>query len=189
MITYTTSALKEDVEEGRAETIGQSIQKQHIIRSVGVFFDQVARTDPADPSSPKVGLGRFHAELWVLSWFGIDFSSFKKSQLVATRFFFDALFPFVLLFSISFVTRPVSKRLLDQFFAKLHTPVQKTEEDERKALEESYAHPRKYEKDKIKPGSNWEIMRPRKLEILGFGGIWVLVGLIILLLWVMVSIK
>jgi SSS family solute:Na+ symporter len=189
IVTYTTSALKEDVEEGRAETIGQSIQKQHTILPVGVFFDQVARIDPADPTSPKVGLGRFHAELWVLSWFGIDFSGFKKSQLVATRFFFDALFPFVLLFSISFVTKPVSKRLLDQFFAKLHTPVQKTEEDERKALEESYAHPRKYEKDKIKPGSNWEIMRPSKLEILGFGGIWVLVGIIILLLWLMVSIK
>ncbi len=189
IITYTTSALKEDVEVGRAEYTGQSIQKQHTILPVGVFFDQVARTDPGDPSSPKIGLGRFHAELWVLSWFGIDFSAFKKSQLVATRFFFDALFPFVLLFSISLITKPVSRSHLNRFYAKLHTPIQKTEEEERKALQESFAHPQKFEKDKIKPGSNWEIMRPRKMEIWGFGGTWVLVGIIILLLWLMVSIK
>jgi SSS family solute:Na+ symporter len=32
-------------------------------------------------------------------------------------------------------------------------------------------------------------MKPTKLDILGFGGSWILVGIIILLLWVMVSIK
>jgi len=189
IITYTTSALKEDVDEGRAEHVGQSIYKEHIIEPVGVFFDQVARIDPSDPSSAKVGLGRFHAELWVLSWFGIDFSHLKKSQLVAVRFFFDALFPFLLLFLISFVSRPVPKAHLDRFFARLHTPVQKTEEEEKRALEDSYRNPGKFEKNKIKPGSNWEIMKPRKVDILGFGGIWILVGVIILLLWLMVSIK
>ena len=189
IITYTTSALKEDVEEERAEYIGQSIQKQHTVAPVGVFFDQVARIDPSDPSSVNLGLGRFHAELWVLSWFGIDFSHLKKSQLVAIRFFFDALFPFLLLFLLSFVSKPVPKGLLDRFFAKLHTPVQKTEEEEKRALEDSYRNPGKFEKNKIKPGSNWEIMKPGKVDILGFGGIWVLVGVIILLLWLMVSIK
>ena len=57
------------------------------------------------------------------------------------------------------------------------------------ALEESYNNPGKYERDKIKPGSNWEIMKPTKLDILGFGGSWILVGMIILLLWLMTSIK
>ncbi len=188
-ITYTTSALNEDVEAGLAQYVGQSIQKRHFSEPAGVFFDRVARTDPSDPSSPKVGLGRFHAELWVLSWFGIDFSRFKKSQLVATRFFFDAFFPFVLLFLISFVTKPVAKADLDRFFTKLHTPVQKTEEEDLRALQESYSNPGKFEKDKIRPGSSWEIMKPTKLDILGFGGSWVLVGVIILLLWLMVSIK
>jgi SSS family solute:Na+ symporter len=189
VLAYTTSALKEDVEAGAAQYIGQSIQKQHVINPVGVFFDRVARTDPSDPSSAKIGLGRFHAEIWALSWFGIDFSRFKKSQLVATRFFFDAFFPFVLLFLISFVTKPVAKADLDRFFAKLHTPVQKTEEEDLRALQESYADPGKFEKDKIRPGSSWEIMKPTKLDILGFGGSWVLVGVIILLLWLMISIK
>jgi SSS family solute:Na+ symporter len=189
VVRFSTSALKEDVEKGNADFIGQSIPKQHVIEPVGIFFDNVARIDSSDPDSAKVGLGRFHAELWVLSWFGIDFSGFKKSQLVAIRFFFDALFPFVFLFLISFFTKPAPKPNLDRFFAKLHTPVQKTEEEERQALQESYENPEKFEKDKIKPGSNWEIMKPTKLDVLGFGGSWILVGVIILLLWLMTSIK
>ncbi len=186
---YSTSALKKDVEEGSADFVGQSIQKKHVIEPVGVYFENVVRIVPSDPESAKMGLGRFHAELWVLSWFGIDFSEFKKSQLVAIRFFFDALFPFVFLFLVSFFTKPAPKTNLDRFYAKLHTPVQKTEDEEKRALQESYENPGKFEKDKIMPGSNWEIMNPTKLDVLGFGGSWILVGVIILLLWLMTSIK
>jgi len=188
-VVISTEALAEDVEAGRAQTVGQAIEKQHIIEPVGIYFDKVARTDPKDPNSPKVGIGRFHAELWVLSWFGIDFSDFAKSQLVATRFYFDALFPFVLLFLISFVTKPVIKPELDRFFAKMHTPVQDTPELEQKALAAAYANPEMYEKDKILPGSSWEILKPGKMDYIGFFGSWALVGVVIFLLWVMVSIK
>lgn len=156
---------------------------------MGIFFDQVARIDPADPSSPKVGLGRFHAEIWVLSWFGIDFSGFSKPQLNATRFFFDALFPFVLLFLLSSITQPVPKPSLDRFFAKMHTPVQETPEDEERALDASYADPEGFEPGKLIPGSQWEIMKPSRMDLIGFGGSWILVGVVILLLWILVSIK
>jgi SSS family solute:Na+ symporter len=188
-IIISTSALNEDVENRRADYVGQTIQKQHVIQPVGIFFDNVARIDPADPDSAKVGLGRFHAELWVLSWFGIDFSGFTKAQLVATRFFFDALFPFVLLFLVSFLTKPVRKDHLDRFYAKLHTPVQKTPEEEEKELERSYQNPDRFKKDKLLPNSNWEIEKPTKMDALGFGGSWILVGVIIFLLWLVTSIK
>lgn len=188
-VTIFTSALAEDVEGGRAEYIGQRIQKQQFIQPVGIFFDRVARSDPADPDSIKVGLGRFHAEIWVLSWFRIDFSRFRKSQLVATRFFFDALFPFVCLFLVSFVTKPTSKIHLDRFFAKLHTPVQKTHEEEERALEDAYRYPEKRDKNKIWPDSNWEIYKPSRLDFFGFGGSWILVGVIIALLLLMTSLQ
>ncbi|MGB2764148.1 MAG: sodium:solute symporter family protein [Candidatus Aminicenantaceae bacterium] len=188
-VTITMSALTENVEKGNAKYVGQSIKIQHTIEPSGIFFENVARTNPADPNSPKAGLGRFHAEIWVLSWFGFNFSNCTKAQLVAIRFLFDALFPFLFLFFISFVTKPVSKEHLDRFFAKMFTPVQKTPEEEKKALEDSYRNPGKFEKDKIFPGSNWEILKPTKTDYLGFGGSWVLVGVIILLLWLMISIK
>ncbi|MFW6123956.1 MAG: sodium:solute symporter family protein [Acidobacteriota bacterium] len=186
--TITTSALKEDVKKGRAEQVGEKITKPHVIEPTGVFFEEVARSDPNDPDSPKLGLGRFHAEIWVLSLGGINFSNFKKAQLVAVRFFFDAAFPFVLLFIISLFTKPVPKKNLNRFFAKLHTPVQKTAELEKKALEKSYENPEKFEKQKIWPGSNWEILKFNKMDYLGFGGSWLLVGVIILLLWLVISI-
>jgi len=187
-IIVETKALTEDVESGRAAFIGQSIEKHHVIAPTGIFFDEITRTNPADPDSPKVGLGRFHAEIWVLSWFGPDFSKLKKSQLVAIRFFFDAFFPFILLILLSFVTKPLSKKHMDRFFAKMHTPVQKNPEEEDKALEAAYKNPDKYRHQKLFPKSQWEILKPTKMDALGFGGSWVLVGIIILLLWLMTSI-
>jgi len=149
----------------------------------------VARIRPEDIDSPKTGIGRFEAEIWVLGCLGVDFTRFSKAQLVAIRFFFDALFPFVLLFGLSFLTRPASKVDLDNFFGKMHTPVQPTAEQDQNAVKEAMAHPEKWERKRLWPNSKWEIMKPQKADILGFAGTWVLVGVIIFLLWLMVTIR
>ena len=183
----TTAAVAEDVAAGRAETVGQMIQKRHVRPATGVFFDKVVRTDPSDPQSAKIGRGRFHAEIWVLSELGIDFTTCSKAQLVATRFLVDALLPFVLLFGLSAVTRPTPNAALRRFFAKMHTPVQPTAEDEERALAEATARPEIYEQHKIWRGSNWEILRPGWIDVIGFGGSCVLVGVVILLLCLLVT--
>jgi SSS family solute:Na+ symporter len=187
-IVITTGALAEDVAEGRAEHIGQKIRKRHVTEPTGVFFDKVVRSDPADPTSPKVGQGRFHAEIWLLSWFEIDFTRCSKAQLVATRFFVDALLPFVLLFVLSMVTRPVAKHDLNRFFAKMHTPVQPTPEDEQRALAQAIEQPELQEGKKLRPGSSWEILKPGWIDLIGFGGSWALVGVVIVLLCLLVTI-
>jgi SSS family solute:Na+ symporter len=189
VLTISTKALREDVEAGRASTVGEMIRKQHVNPPAGIFFENVALTDPANPDSPRIGIGRFQAEIWVLSWTGMDFSGFSKAQLNAVRFGFDALFPFLLLFLLSAVTRAVPKEDLDRFFAKVHTPVQPTPEAEEKALRHAVEHYHEIEKKKLRPGSSWEFMRPVKTDVLGFCGSWLLVGVIILLLWLMVNIK
>jgi SSS family solute:Na+ symporter len=189
VLTISTKALREDVEAGRASTVGEMIRKQHVNPPAGIFFENVALTDPANPDSPRIGIGRFQAEIWVLTWTGMDFSGFSKAQLNAVRFGFDALFPFLLLFLLSAVTRAVPKEDLDRFFAKVHTPVQPTPEAEEKALRHAVEHYHEIEKKKLRPGSSWEFMRPVKADVLGFCGSWLLVGVIILLLWLMVNIK
>jgi SSS family solute:Na+ symporter len=189
VVEVRTAAVQEDVENGLAEYVGQPITKRRVIEPAAVFYDNVVRQDPSDPNSPKIGMGRFNAEIWVLSWFGIDFTGFTRAQLVATRFFFDALFPFVILFLVSFVTKPLPKEYLDRFYAKLHTPVQPTKELDERALEESYRNSGRFERDKLFPGSNWEILKPSRIDFLGFGGSWIIVGLMILLLWVVVNIR
>jgi SSS family solute:Na+ symporter len=189
VVTITTQAVREDVEAGRAAATGEVIRKERVNPPEGIFYEKIARINAEDPASPKVGIGRFHAELWVLSWFGLDFSGFSKAQLSAVRFGFDALFPFVLLFLLSAVTKPVPKSDLDRFFARVHTPVQPTTEEEERALKHAVEHYEEIEKKKLKPGSNWEIMKPKLVDILGFTGCWVLVGVIIVLLWIMVNIR
>ncbi|UCF33752.1 MAG: hypothetical protein JSV78_00275, partial [Phycisphaerales bacterium] len=186
-VVITTGALAEDVAEGRAEYVGQSIRKKHRTEPTGLFFEHVVRSDPADPNSPKIGQGRFCAEVWVLSRLGLDFTGCSKAQLVTTRFAFDALFPFVLLFALSYVTRRGRKKNLDRFFAKIHTPVQPALELEEHAIDHAAAHPEMFEGKKLWPGSNWEILKPGRADILGFGGSWLIVGVILLLLWLLAT--
>jgi SSS family solute:Na+ symporter len=188
-VMIRTAALQEDVLEGRAASLGLKIERPHVIEPAAVFYDKVARRDPADPASAKVGLGRFNAEIWVLSWLGIDFSGWTKAQLSAARFGFDALFPFLLLFLISLVTQPVPKKDLDRFFGKIHTPIQPTPEEDARAVEAAADEPDRIGRLKIWPRSSWEILKPTRMDVIGFGGSWILVGVIILLLWLMVSIK
>jgi len=188
-ITIETKALKEDVEAGLATAVGTKIQKQQCVEPAGIYFEEIARQNSQDPKSARVGLGRFHAEIWVLSWFGLDFSDATKAQLVAYRFLFDALFPFVLLLLLSYITKRNDKSALDYFFSKLHTPVQKTPELEEQLIAEGTNHPEKFEPDKIWPGSNWEILKPGKSDFYGFFVSVLFVVLILFLLWLMVNIK
>jgi SSS family solute:Na+ symporter len=189
VVRIMSEALQEDVEAGRARAVGEKIEKPHVIEPSAVFYEKVVRVRPEDPDSPRIGIGRFEAEIWVLSWLGIDFTRFSKAQLVATRFFFDALFPFFLLFLLSGLTRPLPKSDLDSFFGKVHTPVQMTPAEDVRAVEEARSHPEKWVGRKLWPRSNWEVMKPGRADVLGFGGTWVLVGVIILLLWLMVTIR
>jgi SSS family solute:Na+ symporter len=188
-VTMSAVATAADVATGRATQLGRTFDKTQVQEPSAVFFEQVTRRDPADPNSAKIGLGRFHAEIWVLSWLGIDFTLFSKAQLVAVRFYFDALFPFLLLFVFSPFSRPVARDDLDSFFVRLRTPVQATPEADHQALVDARRRLETLEKDKIWPGSNWEIYKPGWGDVLGFGGSWLLVGVIIFLLWFMVNLR
>lgn len=184
---YKSPATEEDVAMGRASAVGNTVEKEVWIGPKGIFFEHVVLKDPTDPNSGFVGIGRFEAELWVLSWFGIDFTEFKKSQLVAARFFFDGLFPFVILFLVSMVTKPVDRKHLDYFYGKLLTPVQGTSKEDEEAVDRAAENPGMFASRKLFPNSNWEITKPTRMDWIGFGGSWLIVGVILLLLWGMVS--
>jgi SSS family solute:Na+ symporter len=124
-----------------------------------------------------------------MSWFGADFTRWTKPQLVAARFYFDALFPFLALVVFSWFTRPEPREALDRFFAKVHTPVQPTPEAEAAALASACANPRQFDADKVFKSERWEILKPARSDYLGFFGTWALVGVVILLLWAMVTVR
>lgn len=183
----STRALQSDVDMGVAASVGQKISRNHIIEPVGIYFENVARINPDDPSSPKAGYGRFQSEIWIMSWFGIDFTTWTKPGLTAARFFFDALFPFLLLFIFSAVTKPEESSYLDRFYAKMYTPVQPTDEEEKRALDNAYTNPGMFDGRKVFRKGGWEMLKPKKVDYLGFFGSWGLVGIIIFLLWLIVT--
>ncbi len=185
---YNQPATLEDVELGRAEVVGETIMKEVWIEPKGIFFERVVRVDPEDPDSPLMGMGRFEAEIWVLSLLGIDFTDFRKSELVAIRFIFNALFPFLLLFLVSWITKPVSPKLLDYLSAKLYTEVNQDLEKDAKLVEEAADNPDTIRHKKLFPNSNWEIAKMKKEDYWGFGGSCVLVLIVLLVLWAMVTI-
>ncbi len=187
-VVITTGALKEDVDAGLADRIGERIDKSHRIEPAGIFFEKVVLSDPSAPASAKIGQGRFQAEIWILSWFGVEFIHWSKAQLVTLRFLVDAILPFVLLFAVSAITKPIGRKHLDRFYGKVHTPVQATLEEDEQAVAYAALHPEVYEYKKLKRGSNWEILRPGWIDVLGFGGSWILVGGILFLLWLLVTI-
>ncbi len=187
-IMVTTKALDSDVEKGLANQVGQKITKKRVLPSYPIFFDKIAREYSDDANSRLIGYGRFNAEVWVISLLGVDFSDFSKAQLVTVRFLFAALFPFVLLIPLSYFTTPASKKTLDYFFAKVHTPVQATPDEDARMVAANAENMARFEKSKLFPKTHWEFHKPSRMDYIGFFGIWALVGLVILILWIMVRI-
>jgi SSS family solute:Na+ symporter len=56
------------------------------------------------------------------------------------------------------------------------------------ALQAAYDNPGMYDKRKLFRKSNWEMLKPGRIDYIGFFGSWVLVGIIVFLLWLVVTI-
>jgi len=138
-------------------------------KPVAVFFERVIHANPEDLSSPMVGDGRFHVELAVLEACGLNVAAMSPSNRNAARFLFDGAFPFVVLILVSFFTRRPREELVDQFFGKMKTPVGATPELEQAAMQETQAHPRRFDDQKLfGPNSNWEFTRWDRVDAVGF---------------------
>jgi SSS family solute:Na+ symporter len=178
--TIPSGALQVDVDAGRAERVGEMIEKRKIVDPVPIYFARIT----TDADGARVGGGRFNAEVWIVGLFGVDFTRASKADLETTRFLFAALAPFVLLILFSLVTARIPAAILDRFFAKMHTVTMPDPDEDRAALEAAYAEPERIRAEKLfGPESSWEFGRPGWLDAAGFFGSWVVVGLIITLLW------
>ncbi len=177
--TIRVKAVAEDVAAGRAERVGQLIEKQKVNPPTGIFFETVVRQNPDDPSSPLVGQGIFRVQLYLISLLGVDLRSLSKPQLATLSFAFDIVFPFVVLFLVSLVTKPNSEKVLREFYACVHTPAVADPEEDARRVRAAIENPEIVERNKLFPGTNWEFWKPTKQDIWGFVICWLLVGAII----------
>lgn len=155
-------------------------------RPVAVYWKQVVRATPADPASPLEGRGRFSFECWLLDRVGLNAAGWTPNGRETAQFFFDGLFPFVLLLLVSRFTRATERGRLDQFYGKMKTPVGATPELEAAAMAATRREPGRFDQTKLFPRSAWEFAKWDREDAVGFivccaisGGI---IGLFVLLL-------
>lgn len=181
-------AKESDVKNGLAKTVGEKIEKSVTVQPVAIYFEKVARVDAKDPNSLKEGKGIFKFQLWMLSLLGLDLENFSKAGLSTASFAFDIIFPFIILFAVSLLTKPNSKKILEEFYARVHTPAIADREQDSIEVQKRIDDPELVEKNKIFPHTNWEFPKPTRTDILGFAACWAGVAIIIVLYVVIMNI-
>ncbi len=177
----TTGAVQEDVALGKADSVGQMIQKRVVQPPVAVYFDEVVREDETNPSSRMIGKGSFRNQIYYCSLLGVPVETMNKPQLSTVSLIFDIVFPFILIFAISLVTRRNSEKVLREFYGSVHTPTVADPVEDARLVREAIDHPEIVEQRKLFPNTDWEFWKPTKADIWGFIGCWVMVVVVILL--------
>jgi SSS family solute:Na+ symporter len=167
MVDHNATAA--DVAAGHASRVGQTIRRQHRSEPVALYFeDGIAAVDPADPDSPREGLGRFNVEVYLLGLLGARVVSFTPPMILTTRLVMDSLVPLLLLLALSLVTPGGDPLRTARFYARLKTPVGATPQQEAEELALSEANPARFDHLKLFPRSHWEFARWDRTDLLGF---------------------
>ncbi len=114
------------------------------------------------------GTGAFNLDFLLYYWLGIDLSKSSKATIETLRLPPRLLLPFLVLILASLITRREREEVLDRYYAKMRTVVDPDPETDRKNLEEAYANPKKYEAIRLFPNTDWEFVRPRRIDVVGF---------------------
>lgn len=152
-------------------------------REQPVFFDNVARLRPSDPTSPLEGRDRFHTELYLLDRAGVPVERLTPGHRFAARLMFDALLPFVLLIAVSLVTKAPAREKLDFFFGRMKTPVAATPELDAEAMALTARDPHRFDHLKLFPRSSWEFTKWDRLDTVGFLVCCAVSGGLVLVFW------
>ena len=139
----------------------------------GVYFNVVVHQRADDLTSPlvaKPGIfnNRFNFEAWLLGKAGLDVVSMSPTKRFTLQFYFDGIFPFVVLIIASLLTPRTDPKLVAQFYGKMKTPVGETPELEAAAVEETRRNPTRFDQTKLFPWSDWEFCKWTKVDTIGF---------------------
>jgi SSS family solute:Na+ symporter len=184
----TTKAVQSDIALGKAEFVGQQIEKTEIVPPTGIFFENVVHEIAGDPNSPLVGKGLFRIQLYFYHLLGFDLQGLNKAMLSTISFIFDIFFPFIVLFGVSLLTKPNSNIALNKFYACILTPTVADHAQDEKNVQDTIDDPELFKNKKLFPNSDWMFWKPTKLDIWGFIGCWILVGFIIWLYYIVTNI-
>jgi SSS family solute:Na+ symporter len=130
------------------------------------------------------GAGALNLDFLLYYWMGFDLSNSSKATMQSLRLPPRLFLPFVVLILVSLITRRNSQESLDRYYVKMKTEVNPDPQADRENLEESYRNPKRFETRRLLPGTNFEMLKPTKLDVFGFmGAIGVCILVIALLGW------
>ncbi|MCR9293611.1 MAG: hypothetical protein NXI32_12885, partial [bacterium] len=129
-----------------------------------------------------VGQGSFNLDFLLYALAGFDLSIVSKATLETLRLPPRVLTPFLVFIVVSLMTRRGSQHVLDRYYAKMKTEVDPDPEIDRRKLEAAYANPSMYADKRLFPGTDWEFLKPRSIDIAGFVISVIVCGLMIGLL-------
>ena len=188
-VDVKAGATKEDVELGLADKQGDVIMKKHVVTSVPVLFDEIVEVDAPSEEKQLRGSGKIAPNLLFLHLLGVRLTNLSKSGLLTISYLMDTILPFLIMLLVSPFTKPVDRKILDRFYAKFHTPTYQPRERDDKEVEFSIANPQRFEKDKLFPNSSWEMMKPDRMDIMGFLAAFGVAVLLMLLAFGIANIK
>jgi Na+/proline symporter len=125
----------------------------------------------------------FSAGGWLLDYGWPVPGGHGGGEKLAAQFFFDGLFPFVVLYFVSVFTPPPSAAAVDSFFGKMKTPVGKTTDLDAAALEATRRDPHRFDSTKLFPRTDWEFTRWTREDAVGFVICCALSSAIVILFW------
>jgi hypothetical protein len=137
-------------------------------KPVSVYFDSVVHENPDDLASRMIGTGRFNFECWLLDNMGFNVVALTPNQRFTATFFFDGIFPFVVLILVSLITPRTDPKRVAEFYGIMKTPVGDTPELEAAAVAETRRDPTRFDRTKLLPRSNWEFCKWDRVDTVGF---------------------
>ena len=119
-------------------------------------------------TGPLKGKGFFKLDFLLYHYLGFDLANASKATLETLRLPTRVLLPFLVLIVASFLTPRNSESALNAYYAKMKTEVDPDPEVDRANLEASYADPKRFEANRLFPGTDIELLKPRTSDVVGF---------------------
>ena len=130
------------------------------------------------------GEGSFQLDFLIYHYLGFDLAGASKATLETLRLPTRVLLPFLVLILFSLITPKDNEEALDRYYAKMKTEVHPDPVVDRENLEESYRNPKRFESQRLMPGTTIEALKPRTSDVVGFVLSVITCGLVIaLLVW------
>jgi SSS family solute:Na+ symporter len=172
-------ATQYDIDAGLASELGQVFSFTDRARTKPVFFTELITNE----DGRVYGAGSFRPEIYLLSVIGFNVAELSIAQIDACSVILPIGLPMLIMYLAARLTRPMDKRLLDLFFARMITPATGSHKDDLKKIAETGANFEQYRDRLVFRNSDWIIAKPTTFQLSGLVAVTLISIAFIFLVW------